>query len=128
VVDALVLVSLVVCWVLIPFPVAHVAAGAALLGAVVAHLWMYRARLRAGQSPRRGPGRGQRWSVLLLVATAAMAASGFAQWAGVGAAEHWHAATSATFVLFAGQHAWARRHLVRLRHVTRAASSSRPAR
>jgi len=123
-----VLFSLVVCWVLIPAPGGHVAAGVALLGAVLAHLLVRRARWRAGRSPRRGAKRGHRWRVLLLVATAAMAASGLAQWAGVGAAEHWHAATSAIFVLFAGQHVWSRRRrLVRLRQFTRAASSSEPA-
>jgi len=128
VVDLLVLFSLVVCWVLIPAYKGHVAAGVALLGAVLAHLLVHRARWPAGRSPRRGAKRGHRWRVLLLVATAAMAASGLAQWAGVGAAEHWHAATSAIFVLLAGQHAWSRRQrLVRLRQFTRAASSSQPA-
>lgn len=87
-----------------------------LLGVVLAHLLMYRARLWARQSPRRDPGRRQRRRVrervLLLAATAAMAVSGLVQWAEVGDAEHWHAATSAILVLLAGRHAWSRRRLV----------------
>jgi len=49
VVDLLVLVSLVVCWVLIPASGGHVAAGVVLLGAVLAHLLVHRARWRAGR-------------------------------------------------------------------------------
>lgn len=107
--DLPVAAALVLCWLLLVVPWAHLVTGLVVIALVGVHLCSRWPQVRELLRRPRRPGSVWRWGWrfghgLLLVVAAAMIASGLARWAGMPPQVAWHATSSYLLLLVVAVH------------------------